>query len=264
MIQATYAVEAYNLSQASENKIHDDSVARRFGFEGGLVPGVEVYAYATHLAVARWGRSWLEGGSMSIRFLKPVYDGLTAIVTALDVPGEEAVALHVACNGTLSATARADIRAPATDARGHLDGAAIASPLVDRPPADETSLAEGRLLRSPPQAIGAAELADYLAAVREQHDLYERDGIVHPGQILRVCNLVLKENVLLPPWVHTGSQVQNLSLARVGETLEGRARIERNYKKKGHHLVDLDVLVTADTRPVARVLHTAIYRLRGG
>ena len=40
-----HTVAAYNLSAASENKIHDDTVAKKFGFEGGLVPGVEVYAY---------------------------------------------------------------------------------------------------------------------------------------------------------------------------------------------------------------------------
>ena len=35
----TYRVEAYNLSHASENRIHDDATAQRFGFTGGLVQG---------------------------------------------------------------------------------------------------------------------------------------------------------------------------------------------------------------------------------
>jgi hypothetical protein len=59
---APYQVEAFNTSKASENKIHDDAVARRFGFSGGLVPGVDVYGYMTHQPVARWGRAWLERG----------------------------------------------------------------------------------------------------------------------------------------------------------------------------------------------------------
>ena len=80
----TYRVEAYNLSHASENKIHDDAVAKRFGFAGGLVPEVEVYAYACHPAVRRWGRAWLENGQMQCRFLKPVYDGRIATVTAME------------------------------------------------------------------------------------------------------------------------------------------------------------------------------------
>src|SRR5690242_9447620 len=79
-----YRVTAYNASKESENRIHDDAVARRFGFRGGLVPGVDVYAYMTHLPVARWGRAWLEHGTAECRLLKPVYDGEVAIVTAGD------------------------------------------------------------------------------------------------------------------------------------------------------------------------------------
>jgi hypothetical protein len=37
-----YRIEAFNTARESENKIHDDAVARRFGFGGGLVPGVDV------------------------------------------------------------------------------------------------------------------------------------------------------------------------------------------------------------------------------
>jgi len=40
-----YRVQAYNTAKLSENKMHDDTVARRFGFSGGLVPGVDVMAY---------------------------------------------------------------------------------------------------------------------------------------------------------------------------------------------------------------------------
>ena len=70
-----YHVSAYNTAKASENKIHDDATARRFGFSGGLVGGVHVYAYMTHLPVARWGRAWLERGTGDCRFGKPVYEG---------------------------------------------------------------------------------------------------------------------------------------------------------------------------------------------
>ena len=50
-----YRVSANNTAKASENKIHDDATARRFGFTGGLVGGVHVYAYMTHLPVASLG-----------------------------------------------------------------------------------------------------------------------------------------------------------------------------------------------------------------
>ena len=45
---ATHTVLAHNWATESENKIHDDAVASRYGFRGGLVPGVAVWAYMTH------------------------------------------------------------------------------------------------------------------------------------------------------------------------------------------------------------------------
>ena len=89
-VPAAYQVNAFNTAAASDNKIHDDKVARQFGFRGGLVPGVEVYAYMAHMPVARWGRVWLESGQMECRFLKPVYDGAVARVTAAE-EGDELV-----------------------------------------------------------------------------------------------------------------------------------------------------------------------------
>ena len=70
-----YRVQAYNTAKQSENKMHDDTVAKRFGFSGGLVPGVDVMAYMMHLPVAKWGRAFLERGLIDARFVKPVYDG---------------------------------------------------------------------------------------------------------------------------------------------------------------------------------------------
>src|SRR5882762_7605278 len=84
----THSVRAFNLVAASENKIHDDTVARRFGFRGALVPGVEVFAYMAHVPVAHFGRAWLERGAAECRFLKPVYDGdIAHVSTAHDGDG---------------------------------------------------------------------------------------------------------------------------------------------------------------------------------
>src|SRR5207248_3651886 len=74
---------ARNLVPDSDNKIHDDDVARQFGFTGALVPGVEVFGYATNPPVARWGQAFLTGGRCSIRFRRPVYDGDTITVTGV-------------------------------------------------------------------------------------------------------------------------------------------------------------------------------------
>jgi acyl dehydratase len=255
----TYTVEAYNLSHASENKIHDDSVARTFGFAGGLVPGVEVYAYACHPAVRRWGRAWLERGRMECRFLKPVYDGRLAVVSAGEADG--GLDLEVESENVLCATGFASLpdraeRPPA------VDGFEVRPTPAERPPADETSLAAGVWLSVKPFRLTADHAAGYLRDIREADPIYAAEGLAHPGALLRLCNLALRENVVLPPWIHTGSKVTNVGVARVGDELSARARVAANYERKGHRLVDLDVLVIANGTAVARVLHTAIYRLR--
>jgi len=102
-----YRVPAYNTAHDSENKIHDDSVARRFGFGGGLVPGVDVYGYMTHLPVLRWGRAWLERGTAECRFYKPVYDGDIASVTASEVDGGLDISLE--SRGEICAAGRATL-----------------------------------------------------------------------------------------------------------------------------------------------------------
>ncbi|HEX8090436.1 MAG TPA: hypothetical protein VF762_16375, partial [Blastocatellia bacterium] len=70
-----YRVRARNTSATSENKIHDDETAARYGFRGGLVPGVTVYAYMTVPLVAQFSDAWLERGSMQVKFHQPFYEG---------------------------------------------------------------------------------------------------------------------------------------------------------------------------------------------
>src|ERR1043165_8125217 len=97
-----YRVSAYNTSKHSENKMHDDTVAKRYGFSGGLVPGVDVMAYMMHLPVAKWGRDFLERGLIEARFVKPVYDGEPTDVTGAESNG--VLAIQVESRGELCAT----------------------------------------------------------------------------------------------------------------------------------------------------------------
>ena len=255
-----YTVEAYNTAKAHENKIHDDAVARRFGFAGGLVPGVEVYGYMTHLPVARWARAWLERGAAECRFTQPIYEGDIVSVRA----GETAdrLELTVESRGAVCATGWAALPAepaapPALAAFQQVAERAF------RPPADEASLAPDTWLGIEPLHVTAELAAEYLAGVRETATLYAEGGLVHPVTVLRLCNLALTRNVVLGPWIHVGSNVQNLAAARVGDALGIRARVSANYQRKGHRFVELDALVLAnDVTPIARIAHVAIYRPR--
>ena len=139
-----HEVRAFNQAAASENKIHDDAVAQRFGFRGALVPGVAVFAYMAHQPVARWGRAWLERGAADCRFLKPVYDGDIVRVTA-EAEGE-GIALLVESGGERCATGSASMPPPC--AAPAIDSLPTGVPPHERPKASEESLAAGRARRN--------------------------------------------------------------------------------------------------------------------
>src|SRR5215467_14014643 len=102
-------VTAFNASKQSENKMHDDTVARQFGFSGGLVPGVDVMAYMMHLPIAKWGRAFLERGLVEARFVKPVYDGENVELSAAESDG--VLAIKVESRGEICATGSASLPA---------------------------------------------------------------------------------------------------------------------------------------------------------
>ena len=255
---SVYSVVAYNTAHASENKIHDNAVAQRFGFAGGLVPGVDVYAYMAHLPVARWGRDFLQHGSLQARFLKPVYDGETAIVSAAEADGGLDIA--VKSRGELCATGHAAMtRTPPLA----LDAFEATAAVAERSPADEASLTVGRRLGIKPLSITREWAARYVEDVRERDPLYLSEGLSHPGQLPRLFNWALTHNVVLGPWIHVSSKTDHFAAARIGDELTVRAKVTANYEKKGHRFVDLDGLVIANaTTPIARIAHTAIYRPR--
>jgi hypothetical protein len=59
------------------------------------------------------------------------------------------------------------------------------------------------------------------------------------------------------------SHGQHLSVPRVRERLETRARVKNLFQGKGHEFVELDLLLLAEgSRAVATIRHVAIYQLR--
>ena len=78
---------ARNFAAASENRIHSDEVARRFGFTGALVPGVTVFAHLTAPLTKRFGARWLERSRVTTRFNKPAYEGDALTVVDVDREG---------------------------------------------------------------------------------------------------------------------------------------------------------------------------------
>ena len=256
---APHVITAFNTASASENRIHDDETARRFGFTGALVPGVEVYAYMCHMPVAAWGRAFLERGALECRFLKPVYDGARTAVSA-DGDGST-LRLSVESDG--------EARAGGTSWARHEESApeisnyAVAMPSGARPPAGFDTLLKDGALGIEPVTIDRIARDAYLTDISETDPVYARESLVHPGQILRLCNAALIQNVILGPWIHVGSKVRHFSPARVDDRLTLRSRIVSNVETKGHCIVTLDAIAVAnDVTVVAHIEHVAIWRPR--
>ncbi|MEQ1787085.1 MAG: hypothetical protein ABL966_08545, partial [Acidimicrobiales bacterium] len=166
-----HSLVAFNTATASANKIHDDAVAQRFGFRGGLVPGVDVYAYLCQPPVEAWGLSWLERGTMRARFHQPVYDGHRVEIT----PGADGeLVLHD------------DTGVRCADATATLPDAAAAAPDVghwpdvdqvdDPPPAAPEVLVPGTAFGLAPHGFHADRHGESLADVRATSPLYAAEG----------------------------------------------------------------------------------------
>ena len=255
-----HAVAAYNLSATSENRIHDDAVAKKFGFAGGLVPGVEVYAYMSHLAVQHYGLDWLQRGSAECRLLKPVYDGREAVATGTP-SGDGGLDLQVTMGDILCANGSARLEAP--EPAPPIDEIAAGPLPSERPEAAPESLQPGMVLGTFEAQYNDEENLAYLRDARETLPIYADEKITHPGLILRLANRALGSNVKMGPWMHVGSHIHNYTTAAFGDRLSARAQVVKEYEHKGHRFVELAVCAIAnETKCIARIQHTAIYRPR--
>lgn len=251
-------ISAFNTAVHSPNKIHDDETAAKFGFTGGLVPGVEVFAYMAYWPANLWGEAFLNGGRMQGRFLKPVYDGEDTTVTASN--DDDQLSLAVTTQGANpAATGSAILTNPHTPAL--IDFTPRGS-VQDRPAATPETLPIGKTLGTIQETFNAEESRWYLDAVRDEQDLFSKARWAHPGYLLRRANFVLALEVKLGPWIHVESDVSFLSPLKDGEPFETRAIVTDNRDQKGHLMVDLDVLILSGDRPVMAGMHRAIYEPR--
>jgi len=262
----SHTLTAHNDAATSANKIHDDTVARQYGFRGGLVPGVSVYAYMTYPLVHGFGEAWLARGTAQVQFAKPIYEGDQVTVT-----------------GTVNAVAESEMQfaLASTNAEGVACGIGTATlPTVSNPASDPAEIPAG--LRQAPRvpiswdAVVVGQPLPLLTLTVTQQDneeychthaddlvLYRgAKGLVHPGILLRQCNRIFSEHFILGPWIHVASDITTYRPCQVREALEIRGVPVQKFEKKGHEFVVLDILICAAGEAVQRVKHTCIFRPR--
>lgn len=248
---------AFNTATESTNKIHDDETAQRFGFTGGLVPGVEVHGYLSWGPVRTWAEQWLTRGTMTSRYSRPTYDGSQVTVTFDERTGQATVG-----DGTqVDATATATLPGLPSLAPAISDYPRLPAPAAP-PEASPHSLSIGHHLGSV-ELVFPDEKADrYLDDVREELSIYAELGVAHPGWVLGLANQLLMANVVLGPWIHVGSTVTNFAMIRTGQQVSCRGFVSDQYEKSGHRFVELDIAVFADEAAAAHIQHVAIYEPR--
>ncbi|MBI1765669.1 MAG: hypothetical protein HYR56_30060 [Acidobacteria bacterium] len=258
-----YAVVAKNYATQHANDIHSDAGAARYGFAGGLVPGVANYAYLTRPVVEALGSDWLIRGTMTAKFIQPIYDGETTTVRATVAqlePLELQLELRNAA-GVLCAVGVANLpnELPPLDARDY--------PLSllprERRAATLASVCAGTELGSLEFTLDLADTA-FLENMCETLPLYRgTEAVCHPAFWPAQANEILMRNVALGPWIHTASTVRHYAQARNGERLSLRGRVQEAFEKRGHEIVVLDLGLFGEAeRAIAHIQHSAIIKLR--
>lgn len=251
-----YLTTARNFSADAENRIHSDEVASRFGFDGALVPGAAVFGHMTHPLVEALGPDWLSGWQVSVRFLKPAYDGDAMTVTH-EIAGEtHTVNCHA--RGILLAQLHSRPLDP-SDAPAIVKSGA---PVSQRPEIAWDNVNVGEPFPAwtwLPDPIRNAESA---AQVEDDLACY-RTGVVHPHAILSAANGAFIRRYVLPAWIHVGSVVRFRRLLRVGDEIEVRTVPTRKWRHKGHEFVDLRIAYLVDGEVTTEIDHTSIFRVAG-
>jgi len=263
-----FHVSAPAPAEPHENKIHEDDLARQYGFKGGLVPGVTMYAWMTHPVVEALGVEWLERGEFETRFAKPIYYEEPATIRAhVAARTAGAITIEVAAHnsvGEVCGTATMSL-----ERGGHASPPAVAdyavAPLpAERPRVTRAHFESLKVLGTPELDLNNNAAADYITRFGETLALFAgANAPAHPGMHLDMANRALDRNVRMSPWIHVGSHGRHWSAARMGDRLAMRGRVESLFEKKGHEFVEADLLLVANgSRPVASIRHTAIYLLR--
>jgi len=249
-------VIARNYSEASENRIHSDDVARRYGFRGALVPGVAVYGYLTYPLVERLGESWLARSTSSVRFLKPAYEGDRLCIAATDHDG----ACEARCtnqDGTLLAELESEPgTVPEAESQALFDAAAKPPERIEM---TWETVVEGQPFI--PWHWQITEDANRTFALRVDDDLPIYRTAAHPHWLLGIANRALTREYVMPAWIHVGSDIRFRTLLKVGDTVEVRAVPLEKWERKGHQFVKLYLAYLRDGEIATEIFHTAIFRV---
>lgn len=262
---------AVNSASESENKIHDEAEARRYGYRGALVPGVTLYAYLSQVFVPFFGSDWLSRGSATLRLPRPVYEGERVICAAAMREDGGRTVLDLTCSqadGTVCADGSAWMDGPPAAGDDWIE-----PDMSDvQPPDPRSALTTGQVPERRSLApLGTAFTDEHAAAYADEtadpQSWYRGPSpfggaLLPPGVIAGRQARLLRHNFAYGPSIHTASAITNLAPAPAAALYRTGGVIRETFERKGNHYLVLDALTTANGVPVARIRHTSIFQPR--
>ena len=266
MNQTAYTGVARNFSHASENRMHDDSVAAQMGFEGALVPGVAVFGIASIPLIQTHGTALLENHTWHTRFLKPAYhDQSVRVQTAATASGCEATLYND--TDTLLCTLQVHNGTQAPEFEQHAltrDATPLSQQPEERPLISWDSVHTHEpfpICEWTPTYMENAERAAQVGD--EQPPFAAPNGPIHPHLLLGQANTALVNRYQMPAWIHVGSEIRMHHLLRADSPYHVHTTVIRKWEKKGHQFLTAYIAFESSGELVTEILHTAIFSIAG-
>ncbi|MDH5738252.1 MAG: hypothetical protein OEZ23_08060 [Gammaproteobacteria bacterium] len=256
-----YRVQTFNDALESENRIHSDDIAKRFGFEGALVGGVVVFGHMCYQPVKLTGEEWLTDNTAEVKFLKPAYDAQYLNIACQKTNNGHNLECHNDDNALLSTMTS-------------IKGAITPDPRWKTAPAS-TSIQRQEIHWDALEIDQAAPAHNWLPdydtnlAYAEQicddNPLYRQgsDSLVHPFWTSRECNAAFTRMFILRAWIHVGTRFVFHKPLRVGQQIEVRTIPIKKWERKGHEFATLYISFLANGEPAVEAEHTAIFKVAG-
>lgn len=244
--------------------VHDDEVAKRMGYRAALVPGAFLYGHFSRLAVDLWGRSWIETGAMAATFRRPVYNGDDVSIDA--APDGDGGRLTLAMHGLDGQlVAEGWIAPPAATPAPALAAWPVLAVSENRPPIAADQQMVGLRGATAGAVLTQADIAISRTAFDERHPVYEREGLAHPGLLMRRAMFEVNGSFRWPgPVVLTGCEARHFASVAAGMRLETSSVISETFERRGKNYVVTEELMLADGRPAALFRRTQLYSQRAG
>lgn len=260
-----FSILAFNNAQSSENRIHSDEIAAKFGFKGALVSGANLFGYLSQPLVAHYRESWLQTNIINVEFIKPAYQDDLLTIKTKDLSCDSSSRAHCTYMYNAENQLLAKLKSSQPDQLPEVNQLAQIYRKPEELKRQEISWDIINENKPWPTYVWKPTQEDNLQRVSTQRDqcaIYQSTrGHIHPYYLLESCNKALMRKFIMPAWIHTGSRLILRKPLQVGQTIEIRTTPAQKWERKGHQFVKLYIAMLTDNTVALEAEHIAIFKI---